>query len=68
MRIKITFKTPDAVDYVLNSRVCMENPEKSVELMEEAMNTINQFVKYGEVISVEFDTETNTARVIPIKE
>ncbi len=52
MKIKLTFKTPDATQNLS----CEE-----LELMED---TINKYVKYGELVTIEFDSETGSANVV----
>ena len=54
MKFNFTFKTPDAVHYTLEGL-----PE---EKHDEAEAVIRKFVKYGDVIKVEFDTETGEAK------
>lgn len=59
MKFTVTFKTPDAVDYAIE--------DLSEEEQEEAKETARKFVEYGEYITVKFDTETQTATVVPLK-
>lgn len=56
MKIRIQFKTPDATHYALE-----DVPE---EMKSEAEDLINRFVRYDEYLTVEFDTEANTAIVV----
>lgn len=55
MKYTITFKTPDAVHYATED---MNEDDKA-----EAQRVASIFVKYGEVVSIEIDTEAETARV-----
>ena len=48
----ITFKTPDVLD-----QLDQDDREKLSEL-------INQYVKFGELITIEFDTALETAKVL----
>lgn len=56
MKFTVNFKTPDALYYALKN---MEEDEefKCKEFAE-------KYIKYGEYISVEFDTETRTVKVL----
>lgn len=75
MKFKITFKDPDGVyesmrDAARNSVDLIEGmqPDKKEELIElryESMYELcRQWVKYGEYITVEIDTDHNTIEVI----
>ena len=73
MKIKITFKTPDAVDDALEQEFATNYEEDSPsdrdeerveEMKETARNTIEKFVRCGEYITVEFDTDNDTATVL----
>lgn len=59
MKFHITFKTPDAVDYAVD--------EHGQEFKEEIKETAQKFVRYGELVTIEFDTETQTATVLPVR-
>lgn len=39
--------------------------ERRDELLEKTTESIKSFVKYGELVRAEFDTETNQARLLP---
>lgn len=58
MQFVVTFKTPDAV----NDAVWDE--DMSSEEQEEAVAFCEKYVKYGEMINIEFDTESGTATVL----
>ena len=60
MKIRLNFKTPDVTDYAL------ENLSEDEQCSAGAV--IGKYVEYGEYLSVELDTVTGTATVIPIKE
>lgn len=57
MKFNVTFKTPDAVYYAVD--------EYGQEHKEEIEETASKFVSYGEYVTIEFDTETKTATVVP---
>jgi hypothetical protein len=58
MIFRIGFKTPDAVDYATE-----DVPE---EEMQAVKSVIAKWVKYGECITVEVDTEKETCTVLPV--
>ncbi len=58
MKIQVDFKTPDAVHYALEETNGSDKDKK------EAKRLIDKFVKWGEFVSIEFDTETGLARVM----
>lgn len=53
-KFTLTFKTPD-VDMQLDKEQMQDADVKSV---------FNKYIKYGEVVNIEFDTETKTATVL----
>ena len=59
MKIRIGFKTPDAVFYALKN---LSEDEKI-----EAENLIKTWVEFGECLDVEVDTETKTCVVLPVQ-
>lgn len=59
MKFRITLKTPDAVDYAI-----ADLPEDE---QDDARAIARRFVKYGELVTIELDTETQTASVVPVK-
>ena len=56
MKFQLTFKTPDVLDQL--GEVLEENER------DEAAVTAKKYLRYGEYLSVEFDTETQDATVI----
>lgn len=58
MKIQLTFKTPDIVDYGIE--------DLSEEDKEIAKEVIKKFVKYDEYITVEIDTDLETCDVLPV--
>ena len=59
MIIRLSFKTPDVVDYALEE---IEDNDVKVEVEE----ACKKFVKYGEYLDVDINIETGTAVVIPV--
>jgi len=54
MIFQVMFKTPDAFDHC-------DVDEEDIEV---AKATFDKFVEYGENITIEFDTEKQTAKVV----
>ncbi len=59
MKIRITFKTPDAVFYALEEVADTED-------LAPIKKAIDKFIKWDEQVTIEVDTETSTAIVIPV--
>lgn len=59
MKVRLTFKTPDVLDYALED-IQDEDQRAEVE------DICNQFIKYGEYLYVEIDTERETATVLKV--
>lgn len=75
MKFKVTFKTPDAVyesvKDIAEQEACGivdadENCDRQSEIRTELEDFASKWVKYGEVITVEFDTEKGTANIVTI--
>lgn len=75
MKIKITFKDPDGVFECIREAVEATLPEglsphernQLVESRhEETASRLRKWLKYGEYLTVEFDTDAGTAVVVPI--
>jgi len=79
MKIQLTFKSPDAIHYALKD--CPElNPDPNInytrkeelwdieDKREEVKEIIGKFIEYGEYCTIEIDTETKEARVVPVNE
>lgn len=58
MKIVLELKDPDGVYYALNQR----------NISEQDKEVIRKFVSYSEYVSIEIDTETETARVLKVGE
>lgn len=57
MKFCLTFKTPDVLEQLDYETFTLEESYKIQEFAK-------KFIKYGEYITVEFDTEKQTAKVI----
>lgn len=64
MIFTLTFKTNDVTD---GSPADLCNEAYSEEQREEAAALVEKFVEHKEYISIEFNTETKTALVVPRK-
>ena len=69
MKITLTFKTPDvianAVDHDHDGKFSdNESLEKAVE---EAQRKLAKWVKYGEYVAIDFDTDAGTATVLKLR-
>ena len=78
MKVKVFIKDPDVLQYgveesvdeeLKNSGLAEDEQEAVRELrIEKALDVANTWWEYGEYITVEFDTEARTARVVPVDE
>ncbi len=75
MKLTVSFKTPDTVDYAIQDALKYDDvgdsaldfdtlAEKRAVKREELQAVCDKFVSYGECVTIEFDTETKTATVI----
>ena len=62
MKITISFKTPDAVDNAIDEEY--PDTEENEDSRRELREFFQRYVKWGECVSIEFDTEAGTARVL----
>jgi hypothetical protein len=58
MKIQLTFKTPDVIDYAIED---LSEDEKEI-----AKTACEKWVEYGECINVTIDTDTETCIVNPV--
>lgn len=81
MKIRMTFKTPDVAQDAMREAADQEaanaleaaNPidpreltELATELYFDASNCASKWIRYGEYVTIEIDTETKTATVVPV--
>lgn len=69
MKFKVTFKTPDVVDDAIDQmgqdlleRGCSREDIEGD--LWEADKTLQKFIRYNEIVEIEFDTEQRTATVV----
>jgi hypothetical protein len=80
MKFRITFKTPDTVDDTIKDLTfadsecdcglcpdCKETEESKHEVIQGIKTLIERYVRYGELITVEFDTDTGACTVVPAR-
>lgn len=79
MKFRVTFKTPDVLDSALSdawSEAHCEDHEyrdagcsACIDASEESRHQVKElaekFIEYGEYVTIEFDTETQTSTVVP---
>ena len=78
MKVKVFIKDTDVLqdaveesvdDELKNSGLAEDEQEAVRELrVEKALDVAGEWWEYGEYITVEFDTEARTARVVPVDE
>jgi len=80
MKFTVTFKSPDAVQQTIDEivdeemdNVCLVPEAKDWELdrfreqiQDQLHSVVSKYVKHEELIVVEFDTRTGTARVLEV--
>lgn len=61
-KVQLNFKTPDVIDYA------MQELHDSEQIFDEneVRRLLKRFVRYGECINVEIDTDTQEAKVVPV--
>lgn len=75
MKFRVSFKTPDAVQYAIAGQLIHAIPPESTgenegvwdarqELKERLQAVTDKFVSHGECVTIEFDSETGTATVV----
>lgn len=64
--ITITFKTPDAINDALEEAFGKEedDTDEDAEDRGKARAFLEKYIKYGEVVTIEFNPEEGTARVL----
>jgi len=61
VKIKLTFKNPDAIDIALSEIDGITDEKK-----DQARDVLSRWIKYGEYITVEVDTEMGTIIVCEV--
>lgn len=65
MKIRITLKDPDGVGDSINDAVRNAGYGDPEELREEVISKCSKWIRYSEYITIEIDTETREAIVVP---
>lgn len=70
MKFTVTMKSPDALNYAMDDlrTILIEDgvsdEDDREDLIEQARDFANRWMRWGEYIDVEFDTEEGTAKVV----
>ncbi len=74
MKFRVTFKTPDTMAASINEALedanfpdTEEGQEARTQLKFRLMEVAENYINYGEVTTLEFDTDNNTVRSIPVR-
>lgn len=79
MKIQFCMKNPDVISESIKDAVISSIEEKAAGLSdrqkeliyddeeEEIKKKLSKFIEFGEYITVEIDTDTQTARVVPVE-
>jgi hypothetical protein len=66
MIVSITFKSPDSVFDAINDAVWAlkkEGKSTSFDVREDIIDKLSKFIRYNEVVTIDFDLDANTATV-----
>lgn len=71
MKFRVTFKTPDAAEPAFHEAIdraaeVLPLDEIDEQIVKPMETVIDRFVKYRELVTIEFDTVNNTAVVVPV--
>jgi len=65
MKATVMFKTPDVTEYAIEDAIRYVDSEDEKEEIKAKLEAVfKKFIEYGECISIEFDTDTQTAVVV----
>lgn len=66
MKFKITFKTPDALENAAENleRKDFDSEDEFEDAKLEIRGFGGEYVKYGEIVTLEFDTDSQTVQVL----
>jgi hypothetical protein len=77
MKLKVNFKTPDALSHAIMrelfydvediSELTTDGAEALQDHMKDTMKELEKWVEFGECVTIEFDTDKGTATVVPRK-
>jgi len=67
MKFTVTFKCPDAVQEAIDMALKWSDDPEDDDLRDACEDVSEKFVQWGEMVTVEFDTDGQTARVLPVK-
>jgi hypothetical protein len=69
VKFRLTFKTPNATDAIVDQLDAEYNDDsEEKQEMKEAMEDVaEKFVEYDEYVTIEFDTDGQSATVVPLR-
>ena len=65
MKIQLTFKTPDVCD-VIDSEFEKDEDGEMTATEVKMRNFVDEYIRYGEYIYVEFDSDTQEVKVLKL--
>jgi hypothetical protein len=65
MKYTLTFKTPGVLDQVVTEPITQSDYDDDDSGTTDLKEFFEKWIRYEEYISIEFDTEANTAVVLP---
>jgi hypothetical protein len=76
MKLRVNFKTPDAVADAIFDAMMNDSEDALIglrqgntsDLEDRLQEVVNKFVEWNECLTIEFDTEEGTATVVPVNE
>jgi hypothetical protein len=82
VKLRLLFKTPDVTDaveayvvkhcevhdeYDQGCTACIDRKQEAKYEVQDFKEQLRKFVEYDEYVTIEFDTETKTATVVPVR-
>jgi hypothetical protein len=70
MKVQIPFKDPDAIHEIINARLPLPKDEDDItpRMEKERDEFSDEYFEYGDYGCIEIDTDTLTARLLPVRE
>ena len=66
MKLRLVFKTPDVIDEMWNEYYEALIEKFSPIEMDELYHDLKKWIKYGEILTVEYDTDSKEMKVIEV--
>lgn len=64
MIIQVHMKTSDTLDRVMDDLPYPDDEDVAADMEYDIRNFLKRFIKFGESVTLEFDTEAGTAKVL----